>query len=185
MVDQSQFTIAEWRPAAIGHAQLGADLDMLADLLHATVHAGASIGFMLPFSVKDALAFWRDRVLPAVTSGARAMLIVRRAGHIAGTVQIGLDTMPNQKHRAEIMKLLVHPDARRLGIARALMIAAEAVALAERRTLLTLDTREGDSAQPLYLSMGYVLVGVIPRYARDPHTETLDGTSIMYKALNG
>lgn len=81
---------------------------------------------------------------------------------------LDLDTPPNQQHRAEIGKLLVHPDARWQGIARALMLIAEDAARREGRTLLTLDTRTGDAAEPLYLSLGYVVVQRIPGFARGP-----------------
>jgi ribosomal protein S18 acetylase RimI-like enzyme len=102
---------------------------------------------------------------------------------IVGTVQIDLAVPPNQQHRAEVLKLLVHPSARRRGIARALMIAVEAVAQAEGRTLLTLDTWTGGNAESLYRSLGYVTVGVIPRYARGSTTPELEPTTIMYKEL--
>jgi GNAT superfamily N-acetyltransferase len=81
------------------------------------------------------------------------------------------------------MKLLVHPEARRRGIARALMAEIEEVARQEGRTLLTLDTRTGDAAEPLYLSMGYVLVGVIPRFSRDVASDELQAASILYKEI--
>ena len=100
-----------------------ADLDGLADVLHACVHAGASVSFILPFSRDAAKAFWRDQVWPAVNAGTRAVFIARVDGKIAGTVQLDLSTPPNQPHRAEVKKLLVHPDARRQGIARSLMMA--------------------------------------------------------------
>src|SRR5256885_671716 len=84
---------------------------------------GAGFGFILPFSLEEARSFWRDRVASAVESGGRRVLIARWEGRIAGTVQLILDTPPNQRHRADVAKLLVHSDARRRGIARALMIA--------------------------------------------------------------
>jgi hypothetical protein len=46
------------------------------------------------------------------------------------------------------------------------MTAVELIARAERRTMLTLDTRQGDAAEFLCPSTGYILTGVIPRYAR-------------------
>jgi hypothetical protein len=49
--------------------------------------------------------------------------------------------------------------------------------------LLTLDTRTGDMAEPLYLSMGYLLAGVIPEYARAPTSPVLEATSFLYKKL--
>src|SRR3954462_9272787 len=123
--------IAEWIPGP------ERDLEQLAGVLHAAVHAGASVGFILPFSLDDARSFWSDKVAPPLQSGARRVLIARWDGSIAGTVQLILDTPPNQRHRAEIAKLLVHPDARRRGVARALMTAVEDVTRAEGRTLLT------------------------------------------------
>jgi ribosomal protein S18 acetylase RimI-like enzyme len=77
----------------------------------------------------------------------------------------------------------VHPSARRRGIARALMLALERVARAEGRTLLTLDTWTGGHAEQLYRSLGYTVVGVIPRYARGSTTPELEPTTIMYKEL--
>jgi len=169
--------IGEWRGAD------PAELDGLAEVLHAAVHAGASVSFILPFSKDDARAFWADKILPDVRRRKRRVLIARGSGILAGTVQLNLDVPPNQAHRAEVIKLLVHPAARRRGIARALMTAIEEIARAEGRTLLTLDTRTGDAAEPLYLSLGYVLAGVIPRYARHPAESRLEGTSILYKEL--
>jgi hypothetical protein len=106
-------------------ANVSSDIGMLAELLHACVHAGASIGFCLPFSVHDAEDFWRDQVLPAVQAGHRKVLVAWRARQIVGTVQIDLATPPNQPHRAEIKKLLVHPQSRREGLGRFLVTAIE------------------------------------------------------------
>ena len=155
----------------------------LGALLHACVHDGASIGFVLPFTVGDSEAFWRDKVLPAVRGGARVLLVAHKSGRIAGSVQLDCDTPPNQPHRAEVRKLLVHPAVRRQGIAHALMAELERLARQRGRSLLTLDTRTGDKAEPLYASLGYKTVGVIPRFCRDPIEDRLDATTIMYKVL--
>jgi GNAT superfamily N-acetyltransferase len=175
----AQPAIREWQPASAPES----DLEALARILHAAVRAGASVSFILPFSLDDARDFWRGQVLPRVAAGSRRALLAELDGRIAGTVQIDLAMPPNQAHRAEVLKLLVHPEARRQGIARALMLALEDIARAEGRTLLTLDTRTGDRAEPLYLSLGYVRVGVIPGYARAPQSPDLEATTIMYKVV--
>jgi hypothetical protein len=63
------------------------------------------------------------------------------------------------------------------------MVALEAVARSEGRTLLTLDTVTGSHAEALYRSLGYVVAGVIPRYARASLSADLEATTIMYKEL--
>jgi ribosomal protein S18 acetylase RimI-like enzyme len=155
----------------------------LGRLLHACVHAGASVGFILPFTQFEAEAFWSNRVFPGVRDGRRVLLTARTEGRLAGTVQLVHDTLPNQPHRAEVSKLLVHPDFRRRGIARALMADLERRARALGRDLLTLDTRTGDAAEPLYSGLGYETCGVIPGYCLDPFEPRLDSTTVMYKHL--
>ena len=175
--------IEEWRPDRPGAGPLEHDTEMLGEVLHAVVHAGAGVSFFVPFSADEARAFWRDRVLPGVRARTRRVVVARRSGRIVGTVQLDLAVPPNQRHRAEVAKLLVHPAVRRRGVARALMTALEAIAQSEGRTLLTLDTVTGGAAEPLYLSLGYVTAGVIPRYARGALTPDLEATTIMYKEL--
>lgn len=155
----------------------------LGSLLHACVHAGASVGFVLPFGEAEALAFWTGKVLPGVRQGTLLCWLAEARGRLAGTVQLDIGTPANQPHRAEVRKLLVHPASRRQGIARALMATLEAEAGRRGRRLLTLDTRTGDTAEPLYASLGYRTVGSIPSYCLDPVTDALDATTIMYKQL--
>ena len=148
-------------------AEAEAALPDLAALLHACVLDGASIGFVLPFALSEAEAFWRDG-LPALRSGARRLLVTRRDGRVVGSAQVGLAGPPNGRHRAEITKVLVHPDQRRRGLGRALMLEAERVAVAEGRSLLILDTRADDAGEALYRSLGYAVTGVVPGYACSP-----------------
>ena len=135
--------IEEWRPYRPGAASFEQDVDMLGEVLHAVVHAGAGVSFIVPFSQDEARAFWREKVLPGVRARTRRVVVARSGARIVGTVQLDLAMPPNQQHRAEVAKMLVHPDARRRGVARALMMSLEAIAQAEGRTLLTLDTVTG------------------------------------------
>lgn len=170
--------------ACVSAEELERELAAFAGLLHDCVHAGASVNFVLPFSVDDAARFWRCKALPGLKAGTRLLLAARSDGQLAGAVMLDWDTPPNQPHRAEVTKLLVHPDFRRQGLARALMLALEREAGLRRRSLITLDTRTGDKAEPLYASLGYQVAGVIPGYSRDPFDATkLDPTTLMYKQL--
>lgn len=160
-----------------------AHIDALSALLHDCVHNGASIGFIEPFPMEESLAFWRDKVLPKLENGSCTLFVAEVGGQLAGTVQLDIGTMPNQAHRGEVCKLMVHPDFRGQGIARGLMTTLEKAARAKGRTLITLDTRTGDKAEPLYRSLGYETAGTIPDYARDVSSDRLDATTFMYKRL--
>jgi ribosomal protein S18 acetylase RimI-like enzyme len=159
------------------------ELRGLGALLHACVHDGASIGFVLPHPQSESEAYWAEEVLPKLRQGGLTLLVAREDGRIAGSVQLDCDTPPNQPHRAELRKLLVHPEFRRRGLARALMAEAERLAVRRSRSLITLDTRTGDAAEGLYLSLGYKVAGIIPDWCRDTVEDRLDPTTIMYKRL--
>ncbi len=153
------------------------------DLLIDCVEAGASIGFITPLSREQAAAFWR-KIAASVAAGERRILvgIDEQRQVLAGTVQLCLDMPANGQHRAEIAKLMVHPDYRRRGLAYDLMEQAIQLAKSERRSLLVLDTRTGDSAEQLYTKLGFQLAGVIPDYALSTDAE-LTATSFMYRHL--
>ena len=169
---------------SLSPAELESELEGLTEVLHASVMAGASINFIMPYGADDAARFWTDKVLPALTRGKLALLLARTEGRISGTVQLDWDTPPNQPHRAELRKLIVHPDLRGRGIARALMAAIEDKAATLGRSLITLDTRTGDKAEPLYASLGYQTVGIVPGYARDVFVDRWDDCTFMYKRLD-
>ena len=179
MTPATAITIAMFTPA-----EATAHVKALGALLHACVETGASVNFVLPFTLEDSVTFWRVKVLPAVEDGGRSLFVAKSGPEIVGSVQLDIDTPPNQPHRAEVSKLLVHPGWRRRGIARALMAELERHATACGRGLLTLDTRTGDMAEPLYASMGYETAGVIPGYCRDTIEDRLDPTTIMFKWLS-
>lgn len=181
MDSPADITIEELQAGAA--AVVDAEIEMLAEVLRAVVHDGASVNFCIPFSIDEAREFWLDKILPKVRACTLRVLTARHEDRIFGTVQLNLDMPPNQRHRADVAKLLVHPSARRRGVAKALMMALEEMALSEGRTLLVLDTVTASNAEFLYRSLDYVAVGVIPRYARAALTPELEGTTVMYKEL--
>jgi GNAT superfamily N-acetyltransferase len=162
-------------------AALPAALEGLAEVLHGCVHAGASVGFVLPFPVAEAREFYAG-LAPSIASGKRVLLAARVEGRIAGTAQLVADTLPNGRHRADVAKVLVHPAFRRRGIAAALMREVEARALAMGRTLLVLDTHSDSPAETLYEGLGYVRAGRVPNFAAVPEG-ALISTTFMYKEL--
>lgn len=152
----------------------------LAEILCDCVEGGASVSFLAPLSRERAGAFW-EKVAGAVARGETALLVARGAQGIRGTVQLLLSLPENQPHRAEIAKLLVHRKARKRGIAEALMLVAEREAVAEGRTLLTLDTAS-DDANRLYQRLGWTICGVIPDYALNPDGTPCD-TTVYWKRI--
>ena len=66
---------------------------------------------------------------------------------------------PNQPHRAEIAKLLVHRRSRRTGLGTQLMHTIEDAARRAGCRLLTLDTKRGDAAEHLYRRLGWTPAG--------------------------
>ena len=93
-------------------------------------------------------------MLPAVQADRRAVLAARDGEEVLGSVQLHWGTPPNQPHRADVTKLIVHPDTRRRGIARALMEHLHDLARDKRRSLITLDTVTQGAAKPLYEALG-------------------------------
>jgi ribosomal protein S18 acetylase RimI-like enzyme len=152
-------------------------LDELSNLLITVVHNGASIGFLPPLLKNEADAFWSSCVNPEII-----FLAAKMEGKIAGTVQLHLCMKPNGSHRAEVAKLMTHPSFRKKGIARQLMVEIEKRAKQEGRSLLVLDTREGDPSNLLYQNIGYIEAGRIPNFAQS-ETGSLDTTIYYYKNI--
>ncbi len=165
----------------IGADTFDAAVADLADILVACVQGGASVNFMLPFEPAEARAFWHG-LQPRIAAGQIVLLGAELDGRLVGTAQLQLAAQPNQDHRADLAKMLVHPAARGRGIATALIAALEAEALALGRTLITLDTLTGTPADRLYRRLHYVAAGIIPDYARLPDGPLAE-TTLFYKRL--
>ena len=136
---------------------------------------------MWPFSLDDARAAF-EAVLPDVERGTRILLAAFSSGEVVGTAQVAHAWPPNQPHRADVAKVLVHRSVRRRGIAKLLMEHVERQAELDGKTLLVLDTVTGDPAESLYERLGWTRVGVIPRYALYPDGRECD-TTVFFKDL--
>lgn len=156
-------------------------LATLSQILADSVTAGASISFMSPFSYDEASHFWTQDVQPEVAAGRRKLYGAVRGNELLGTVQLLTAMPPNQFHRCEVAKMIVHPKARRLGIGRALMNHALEQAHGLGKTLITLDTKTGDVAEPLYTSVGFEIAGIIPDFAWDSDGKEKHSTTYMYR----
>jgi GNAT superfamily N-acetyltransferase len=153
------------------------ELDDLTVVLVSCVAQGASLGFHAPLAADVARAWWRR-----IPQDGVVLLVAEWEGRVVGTVQLLPAESQNGAHRGEVAKLLVHPSWRRQGISRALMTTLEEEARATGKTLLVLDTREGDPSNDLYRALGYHEAGRIPGWARDA-SGTLSATVFWYKPL--
>ena len=166
----------------LGADEARAHIDGLAGVLVDCVEGGASVGYMAPFSQEEARRVYEAYAEDA-EHGRRLLIAAFSEDTIVGTVQVVFAPHPNQPHRADIARMLVHRSARRRGIGRLLMERAEAEARAEGKTLLVLDTVTGDDAERLYERLGWTRVGVIPNYALYPDGRPCD-TTVFFKELD-
>jgi len=174
--------MSAWTIDELDERTFDAALPDLAALLEDAVEDGASVGFVLPFTREDALAWWGG-LAQDVVAGRVVVLALRTAdGRIVGTAQLRPAHYPNQRHRADVAKVLVHRDARRRGFGRALMAVIEESARRRGRTLLVLDTITGSDAARMYERLGWTRAGEIPRYAAMPDG-TLAPTTYYFKDL--
>lgn len=163
----------------IGKDARVADVKGLAELLLDAVDDNAGVSFMPGLTRAAAENWWRS-----VLAVDRAIVLVARDGEgVAGTVQIQPSWAPNQPHRGDVAKLIVHRRARRRGIGRALMTALEQEARAAGFTLLLLDSRKDDHPERLYASMGWTRVGEVPEFALNPDG-SMCSTVFYYKRLS-
>jgi len=162
-------------------SEVRAQLDGLARVLADCVEGGAGVGYLSPFSHEDARAVY-ETYAEEVEHGRRVLLAAFSEGELVGTVQIVFAPHPNQPHRADIARMLVHRSARGRGIAQRLMEQAEPEAVAHGKTLLVLDTVTGDAAERLYERLGWTRVGVIPNYALSPDGRPCS-TTFFFKSL--
>jgi GNAT superfamily N-acetyltransferase len=164
-------------------AEAEARLGELADILIDAVAHGASVNFIAGLTAADARAFWR-RQIPEIAGGARQLIVGDDGERLVGTVVLTFAHQPNAPHRAEISKMLVLFSARRQGLGRRLLTAAEETARAAGRTLLLLDTESGSAGEHLYRRCGWTAFGVVP-----DHAFRTDGrlapTTFFYKRLDG
>lgn len=152
----------------------------LIEVLRDSVDSGASVGFVSPPAWAEAARWWsRTLAGPDVIT----WVAVDDGGEPVGTVQLVLPWQDNGRHRAEIVKLMVHRRARGRGIGGRLLTAAEEEAARLGRWLLILNTRRGGEAEAIYGKRGYGEVAVIPEFAAGTDG-ILYPTTIMTKVLD-
>ena len=157
-----------------------ASVQRLAEILVDAVDAGAGVTFMWPLEQPVADDYWRSQIY-GVKQGSTIQFVAEENCVIAGTVMLQKAWAPNQPHRCDVAKLLVHRDFRRRGLGTLLMQALEAKARALGLTLITFDTVAHGPAESFYRQLGFICAGYIPGYAYAKGR--LDDTALFYKKL--
>jgi GNAT superfamily N-acetyltransferase len=153
----------------------------LAGILIDCVESGASVSFMLPIGRRTAEEFY-EGVVEKIANGGTILFVALLDDEPIGAVQLSPELKPNQPHRADVQKLLVHRRRRNRGVAQSLMKALEERGKVSGRTLLCLDTATGSPAERLYEKLGWQRLGVIPNHAMWPQGGFCD-TTFFWKDL--
>jgi len=143
----------------------GADLHDLCDAADAAIRDGGGFGWVAPPPRETMERYWRG----VLAVPGRSLFVGRLDGVIAGSAQL-VRPPPNneaQGFAATLTTSFVAPWGRGHGLARQLTEAVEAEARAGGFEVLQLDVRETQlAAIRLYQTLGYVLWGRNPMYAR-------------------
>jgi GNAT superfamily N-acetyltransferase len=159
-------------------------LPQLCLILQDCVNEGSSIGFLGPLSLREAEKYW-TQVAETIMKGNLHLFILTASAislepdtppTILGTIQLSTIPKATHLHRAEVIKLLVSPLSRRLGIARKLMEYIEDFARETGRTMLSLDTATGSAAVEMYRRLGWEEWGTCKDYASWPDGSRCDAT---------
>ena len=142
----------------------------LAALLVDAVDDGASVSMLPGVTLDEARAWWVARA-GDVADGTTSPFVAFDGDRVVGSVLLIRARQPNAPHRAEVAKVIVHPSARRQGLGRSLLAAAERTAREEGRWLLILDTVPGSDADALYRATGWHEAGTIPNFGLLPTGE--------------
>jgi GNAT superfamily N-acetyltransferase len=151
----------------------------LIEVLRDSVADGASVGFVAVPEPTEAARWWtRSLTGPEVIT----WVAIDEDGTPVGTVQLVLPWQDNGRHRAEIVKLMVHRNQRGRGVAGRLLAAAEEEAARLGRWLLLLNTRTGGDAEAIYTKLGWDTIAIVPDFATGTDGR-LYPTTLMSKVL--
>ena len=153
----------------------------LSILLRDCVTDGFSIGFLSPFTLKEADIYWKE-ISELIPKGNLYLFILTSATSpsdsqpILGSIQLHTISKNAHLHRGEVAKVLVSPNARRQGIARLLMEHVEDFARGIGREMLTLDAASEGPANEMYRKLGWEEWGTCKGYAKWPDGSNCDAT---------
>lgn len=157
-------------------------LEEFTELLRDGIDGGASMSFIAPLDLDFARGYWL-KIANQVGTRERIVLAAFDGERVVGSVQLSFDMPPNQPHRVDLQKMLVHSSMRRRGLGAQILAAADEAVRESGRTLIVLDTARGSDAERLYERCGYQRVGVIPNFSLNYDGSGMIDTVYFYKEL--
>lgn len=155
--------------------------DEIAALILDAAEHGADVLFRPPVPPLQAVSWVFD--LADRMRRTAHVFAAQSEGRIVGTVLLVRSSAPNQPHRAKVEMLLVDREARRHGIASALMTELEGTARVLGITLLTIETAASGQGRHVCERTGWTEAGMVPGYTLSPDGTPEDAV-FYYKRLD-
>ena len=133
----------------------------LGTLWTAVTRADGAVGFSMDAPEADIRAA-ADDLVEDVRAGRQQLVALDADGALAGTVFLRRGDRAVVRHRADVLKLMVHPGLQGYGWGKALLDAAVAHATELGVEQLLLSTRGGTSLPEFYAKQGWTQVGLFP-----------------------
>lgn len=133
----------------------------LGSLWVAVTRAGGAVGFV-PDAPEPDIRAAAEQVVADVVAGYEQMIVVGSSTELLGTVFLRPGRGSVVAHRADLVRLMVHPGAQRGGWGRTLLDAAADRAREIGLEQLLLSARGGTTLPDYYRAAGWTPVGVWP-----------------------
>jgi ribosomal protein S18 acetylase RimI-like enzyme len=142
----------------------GAAVDAAYRVVRAVMERGGAVGWVhVPDRAET--AEWLGQIAAEVAAGRTRMAAAGAGGRVDALGRWTRYAKPAVAVNAEIVQVMVHPDARGQGLARLLVGALVEDARANRVETLTLDVRGNNhAAMALYESFGFEVSGRLPDF---------------------
>lgn len=144
-------------PHVVGEVPTGLGAT-LATLWLAVSREGGAVGFLPDAPERDVLAA-AEHVVREVRAGREKMIVIETGAALAGAVFLRRGPGPIVEHRADLLRLMVHPDLQGEGWGTRLLDAAVAHAAEMGLQQLLLSARGGTRLPEFYAKQGWTEVG--------------------------
>jgi GNAT superfamily N-acetyltransferase len=133
----------------------------LGTLWTAVTRAGGAVGFA-PDAPEEDIRAAAEQAIEDVRAGREQLFVLDADGVLVGAVFLRRGAKATVRHRADVVRLMVHPDLQGRGWGKALLDAVVAHATAIGLEQLLLSARGGTTLPEFYAKQGWRQVGLFP-----------------------